>query len=250
MKESTLEYLYKRRELFNGVKDKINSIELNSYKTSFELTYIHDTTVIEGNTLSIFEMKTILEDGIQLAGKSVRELYDIKNTQNVFRVIQQNFNREITIDFIRELHKGLTENILDEKYKGKFRDIQVYISGATKTPPKPEILNEEMEKFIKNLECFNSDPISLAVYTHAELVRIHPFIDGNGRTARMLMNFILMKNGFLPITISLTQKYKYYNALDVYCLTGNINPLLKLVVPLENEQLDKYIKMGLKGDVV
>ena len=87
------------------------------------------------------------------------------------------------------------------------------------------------------------NPIKLAAWTHAEFVRIHPFIDGNGRTSRLIMNYQLMINGFLPVSIAKESRLEYYNALEEYAVNGNLEPFSELIGTLEEEQLDIYIKL-------
>lgn len=87
------------------------------------------------------------------------------------------------------------------------------------------------------------NPIELAAWTHAEFVRIHPFIDGNGRTSRLLMNYQLMNQGFLPVSIAKEDRLEYYNTLEAYAVNGNLEPFAEMVARLEEEQLDTYIKL-------
>ena len=87
------------------------------------------------------------------------------------------------------------------------------------------------------------NPIEYAAWTHAEFVRIHPFIDGNGRTSRLIMNYQLMSAGFLPVSIAKENRLDYYNALEEYAVNGNLNPFTELIASLEDKQLDEYIKL-------
>ena len=85
--------------------------------------------------------------------------------------------------------------------------------------------------------------IELAAFTHAEFVKIHPFVDGNGRTSRLIMNYQLMKSGFLPISIDKKDRLKYYNALEAYAVNDNLLEFVDMVANLQEEQLMNYIKM-------
>ena len=87
------------------------------------------------------------------------------------------------------------------------------------------------------------NPIELAAWTHAEFVRIHPFVDGNGRTSRLLMNYQLMSQGFLPISVDKEKRLDYYNALEEYAVNKNLEPFANFIAELEEEQLDEYLKL-------
>ena len=105
-------------------------------------------------------------------------------------------------------------------------------------------LGDIYKNFYADLEYkTNLNPIELAAWTHAEFVRIHPFIDGNGRTSRLIMNYQLMINGFLPISIAKESRLEYYNALEEYAVNGNLGLFAELVAKLEEEQLDTYIQL-------
>ena len=87
------------------------------------------------------------------------------------------------------------------------------------------------------------NPIELAAWTHAEFVKIHPFLDGNGRTSRLIMNYQLMNNGYLPVSIKVEDRLEYYNVLDLYATTGNLKPFIELIENLEEKRLDEINKM-------
>lgn len=87
------------------------------------------------------------------------------------------------------------------------------------------------------------NPIELAAWTHAEFVRIHPFVDGNGRTSRLLMNYQLLSQGFLPVSIEKEDRLEYYNALEEYAVNGALQPFADLVAELEEGQLDLYLRL-------
>lgn len=92
-------------------------------------------------------------------------------------------------------------------------------------------------------KCIALNPIERAAWTHAEFVRIHPFIDGNGRTSRLLMNYQLMIQGFLPVSVDKENRLDYYNALEQYSVNGDLQPFADFVAELEEKQLDEYLKL-------
>ena len=122
---------------------------------------------------------------------------------------------------MKDIHEILTENIIQG---GIYRNTDVAITGATHTPPTPNEMYNQLKFFYEDLNAnqIKMNSIELAAWTHAEFVRIHPFIDGNGRTSRLIMNYQLMKNGFLPISIQVKDRLEYYNLLDTINITFSI----------------------------
>ena len=124
---------------------------------------------------------------------------------------------------------------------GIYRYVDVSITGASHKPPSRTEMHDRLNIFYYDLKNKVLNPIEKASWVHAEFVAIHPFEDGNGRTSRMLMNYILMENGYLPVNIKSEDKISYYEALDEYGKNNNLDQFLELVINLEEEQLDTYI---------
>lgn len=212
--------LVRLRNFYIDNKYKINKDTLRMINEDFELRFHHHSTKIEGNTLTLFEVKTILEDNISIGGKNLREIYEVVNNKNAFNYIKKliTTNQKIDKNIIKDIHEIVTNNIFQG---GIYRSINVRISGALFIPPSWEEVRSLMKFFISDLRSMEEklqdvDEIMLASWIHAEFVRIHPFIDGNGRTARLLLNYSLMEDSFLPINIESSYKSIYYEALDKY----------------------------------
>ncbi len=128
---------------------------------------------------------------------------------------------------------------------GIYRNQEVRISGAGHTPPTGNDIFIQIKNFYSDLAWKQKElnAIEYAAWTHAEFVRIHPFIEGNGRTSRLLMNYQLMSEGFLPVSIAKESRLEYYNALEEYALYGKLEQFTELIAVLEDEQLDHYIKL-------
>ena len=234
--------LQQKKELYNQKKGSIDSITLSSYEQDFELTYTHNSTAIEGNTLTLIETKVVLEDGISVGGKKLREIYEVVNHKKAYHYVKKCIAEEKKLDehIVKDLHAILTENII---VGGVYRSEPVRISGAGHTPPVGNDMYIQIKNFYADLawkkEALN--PIEYAAWTHAEFVRIHPFIDGNGRTSRLLMNYQLMYAGFLPVSIAKEDRLEYYNALEAYATLGNLEAFTDLIAELEEKQLDIYL---------
>lgn len=237
-----LEELWKKKRAFEQGKKSIDSVTLSSYEKDFELTYTHNSTAIEGNTLTLMETKLVLEDEISVGGKELREIYEIVNHKKAYRYVKKCINEKKQLNeiIIKDVHAILTENIM---IGGIYRNQEVRISGAGHVPPAGNDMYIQIKNFYADMsrQKESLNPIEYAAWIHAEFVRIHPFIDGNGRTARLLMNYQLMADGFLPVSIAKENRLDYYNALERYAIDKNLMPFTELVAELENKQLDLYL---------
>ncbi len=236
--------LLEKKQIVEEGKPSIDKITLSSYEKDFELTYTHNSTAIEGNTLTLMETKVVLEDGISVGGKALREIYEVVNHKKAYRYIQRCITKGKKLDenIVKDIHQILTENIIAG---GIYRNQEVRISGAGHIPPVGTDMYIQIKNFYADLAWKEQvlNPIEYAAWTHAEFVRIHPFIDGNGRTSRLIMNYQLMSKGFLPISIAKENRLDYYNALEEYAVNGNLSPFADLIANLEEVQLDNYIRM-------
>lgn len=224
-------------------KSKIDSVTLSSYEKDFELRFTHNSTAIEGNTLTLMETKVVLEDGISIGGKELREIYEVVNHKKAYEYVKKCISEKkpLSENIVKDLHAILTENII---IGGIYRNQEVRISGAGFTPPAGNEMYVQIKGFYEELKTRNDlNPIELAAWTHAEFVRIHPFIDGNGRTARLLMNYQLLAQGFLPVSVAQEDRLDYYNALEEYAVKGDLSRFADFIADLEEKQLDEYLKL-------
>lgn len=237
-------HILEKKNILDSGKSSIDAVTISSYEKDFELTFTHNSTAIEGNTLTLMETKVVLEDGISIGGKELREIYEVVNHKKAYRYIKKCIQEEKPLDenIVKDIHAILTENII---IGGIYRNQPVRISGAGHTPPTGNDMYIQVKNFYADLVWQEKalNPIEYAAWTHAEFVRIHPFIDGNGRTSRLLMNYQLMAAGFLPVSIAKENRLDYYNALEEYAVNGNLEIFADLVAELEEEQLDVYIEL-------
>ena len=151
-------------------------------------------------------------------------------------------NKKIELHSKEEVDEILKD--IDNENAGRYRKENVTIKGATHIPPDYLKVPELMEKLILTYNTWSEyHPIIQAALLHGELVKIHPFVDGNGRTSRLLMNLVLMNNGYNPVIIKKESRLKYYEALDKAHTTGNYTDFVKLVTKLEIEMLKKYLEL-------
>ena len=228
---------------YKRYKNKIKEEILNQYQNEFKVTFTHDSTAIEGNTLTQEEVRKLLEVNTQPKEWNLIEINEVVNHKKAYDYALQRVteNKELDSETVKDIHEILMENILPG---GIYRSVNVYITGANHEPPNSREIHDQMRFFYYALQNKDfEDAIEKAAYTHAEFVRIHPFIDGNGRTSRIIMNYQLINNGLLPISIPKEDKFIYFKALDNYASTGEVTELKKLMETLEEKELDKYIQM-------
>lgn len=224
--------LLKLRERFLSSNMIKSEIDYSKFCKSFNVRYTHESTAMEGNTLSLLEVKTILEDKFVPREKELREIYEVVNHEKAFNYIEEciSKNQVFCEEIAKNIHAILMENILTKDMCGIYRSDIIKVSGSRYKFPAGNDMYYQIKNFWKSLdEKKFENPIKLAAYTHCEFVRVHPFGDGNGRTARLLMNYQLMSNSFLPIYIDKHQRYDYYNALEEYDFKQDINYLYGII---------------------
>ena len=236
--------IFEKLELYNQIKNQLPEVTTSSYRQAFELEYTHNSTAIEGNTLTLLETKVVLEEGLSVGGKQLTELYEVINHNKAYQYVKKCIAEGIVLNemIIKDIHSILMENIM---VGGIYRNVDVYISGAEHTPPSPSEMYTQIKNFYMDLtdKTFES-PIECAAWTHAEFVRIHPFVDGNGRTSRLIMNYQLMANGMLPISIKKETRLEYFNVLEAYAVKNDLSLFGNMIAVLEEEQLDRYLSMS------
>ena len=225
-------------------KRPLSKATLESLEESNILDWTYNSNAIEGNTLTLRETKVVLE-GITIGGKSVREHLEVINHKNAILFLEDlvKSNTDISEWNIKNIHSLILKGI-DNDNAGKYRTENVKISGASQIPVDYIKVPEEMEKLMYRYNNWRQyHPLIRAALLHGEFVFIHPFVDGNGRTARLLMNFEAMKNGYLPIILKASIKSKYYDALDKAMLEHDYTDFIKLIVDEEDKIIDQYLKI-------
>lgn len=233
--------LCQKREQLSLLCEQLPKEVLQSFDRSFEVEYTHNSTAIEGNTLSLIQTKAILEDGISVGGKTLREIYEVVNHNKAFGFVKKCVTEGKTLDetIVKDIHALLMENILTG---GVYRNVEVRISGAKHKPPVPSEMYQQIKNFYADMPYkVKEDAIEFAAWTHAEFVKIHPFVDGNGRTSRMIMNYQLLASGFLPVSIAKENRLEYFETLEAYAVEGDLNPFANMIAELEEQRLDEYL---------
>ncbi|CAM3294032.1 Fic family protein [Filibacter tadaridae] len=217
---------------------------IRSLREKLNLEWTYNSNAIEGNTLTINETKVVLE-GITVGGKTLREHLEVINHREAISYVEEivQGNENLSAWQIKNLHRLVLKGI-DDEYAGVYRDQQVFISGAVHTPPAPYLIQEQMEHLMTwyQGEAQTLHPIVRGAKLHAIFVGIHPFIDGNGRTSRLLLNLELMKAGYPPMVIKVENRLAYYNALDKVHTAHDYQDFIDLVAVEVEASLDLYLK--------
>ena len=217
---------------------------LKSLKESINLEWTYNSNGIEGNTLTLRETQVVLE-GITVGGKSIKEHLEVINHEKAILFLDDLVkDKEIINEWnIKNIHRLVLKDI-DNENAGRYRTENVTIKGAVHVPPDYLMVPELMEMLVLKYKDWDKyHPIIKAALLHGELVKIHPFIDGNGRTSRLVMNLSLMNSGYLPVIIKKEKRLDYYNALDKAHTTGDYTDFVKLVNELEIEMINKYLEL-------
>jgi Fic family protein len=220
---------------------------LNKIKASFEMEYTYESNRIEGNTLTLQETALVVSEGITIGGKSMTEHLEAINHAQAIEFIKDIARSDIEINerTIKEIHALILHGINKEQ-AGKYRDVPVMIVGSKHTPPQPYLIMPQMEQFMidyKTMQNNNEHPVLIAAFLHDELVKIHPFIDGNGRTSRLLMNLYLLSKGYTITTLKGDNeaRYAYYTALEQSHIENNREAFNFLVANAVRQSLERYI---------
>jgi Fic family protein len=214
LSDEEAEKLQDLKEVFRKWYGKLDAVEKKKYEEDFIVRFTYNSNAIEGNRLSLRETSMILTENIIPAGATPNDYNEAINSKDCYEFMK-GYTGEFNQKFLLKIHELLTKNT-NCKIVGNYRDHEVRISGSEWIPPTHEKVKEEMRKVFQWYYSARKKlhPVELGAILHNKLVRIHPFADGNGRTSRVVMNWILMKNKFPMFYIELRDKIKYYDAVE------------------------------------
>lgn len=237
-----LKRIEEKREKLDQARP-LPQIVLRRLQEEMIIEWTYNSNAIEGNTLTLGETRLVLEQGITIKGKSLKEHMEATNHKEailfLLKILAQ--KKKVNINLIHQIHQIVLKNI-EKEYAGVYRSGQVRILGAPFIPPNYLKVPKLMEELIAWLygEGKKLHLIDRAALLHHQFVKIHPYYDGNGRTARLLMNLILMLDGYPPVIISNTDRRKYLNALT-WADKKNFKPLVLLVAIALEKSLDRHL---------
>ena len=221
----------------------LNETELKRLRDEFIIENTYDSNAIEGNTLTLRETALVLE-GVTIGEKPLKDHLEAIGHKEAFGYVMElaEANAELTERVIKDIHALVLMN--DRDNKGKYRSVPVKISGAVHTPPQPYLVPVQMETLIADYADIkaNKHVIEAAAEFHLRFEGVHPFIDGNGRTGRLVLNLELIKAGLLPVNIKFADRRKYYAAFDSYYgVEHSAAAMVELIAAYEKQELEKRL---------
>ena len=240
-KESIFEQI-DRKKLELDSRRPLTEGEVERLMEEFTVEYTYNSNAIEGNTLTLRETDMVLR-GLTIDQKPLKDHMEAVGHKEAFDFVRELVRDNVPISerIIQQIHYLVLADKKDDR--GVYRRVPVRIMGAQHEPVQPYLIQPRMEQLMLSFAESTEHIITKLARFHIEFEGIHPFIDGNGRTGRLLVNLELMKAGYPPIDIKFTDRIAYYNAFDEYYTKGNLAAMEKLFAGYVNARLDQYLAM-------
>jgi len=236
-----LEFKKQRLDSYKPLKSDL----INNLEEWFRIELTYTSNAIEGNTLTRQETAMVVEEGLTVQGKSLAEHQEAINHAQAFNFIHTLVHKkkqELTTQDVLDIH-GIILNKIDDANKGKYRNVTVRLKGSETILPNALKIPELMEDFINWLQSDNPDnTVKISADAHFKLVSIHPFVDGNGRTARLLMNLLLMQAGYPPAIVRKEDRNTYITSLEKGQTKDDLADYYKLMFEAVERSLDIYLE--------
>ena len=240
-KESVLAQIDRKKQELDG-RRPLTEGELERLNEEFTVEYTYNSNAIEGNTLTLRETDLVLR-GLTIEQKPLKDHMEAVGHKEAFDFVRELVKEKapLTESIIKQIHYFVLADKNDDR--GVYRRVPVRIMGAHHEPVQPYLIEPRMEQLLLDYAASEEHIVSKLARFHIEFEGIHPFIDGNGRTGRLLVNLELMKAGYPPIDIKFTDRVAYYNAFDEYHVKHNLSAMESLFAGYVNARLDTYLKI-------
>jgi len=235
----------------DALKEELNrfrDLDNGKIQEALAIEYTYESNRIEGNTLTLQETQLVVEKGLTIGGKSLSEHLEAIGHREAIDYIRQlaQDRSELTEHDLKQIHALVLRGV-DKKNAGTYRNVPVMISGSPYMPPQPYLLPKLMEEYFVFYHARKEvlHPVVLAAEMHERLVTIHPFLDGNGRTARLVMNLILLQHGYPIANIKgdAESKKRYYASLEKAQTQNDKNDFIRLIAKAAKESLEKLLSI-------
>lgn len=238
-KESILSQIDRKKAELDGSRP-LTAGELERLNEEFTVEYTYNSNAIEGNTLTLRETDLVLR-GLTIDQKPLQDHMEAVGHKEAFDYVRElvTKNAPLTESVIKQIHYLVLADKADDR--GVYRRVPVRIMGAHHEPVQPYLIEPKMEQLLLDYAASEEHVVTKLARFHIEFEGIHPFIDGNGRTGRLLINLELMKAGYPPIDIKFTDRVAYYNAFDEYHTKHNLSAMEGLIAGYVNARLDTYL---------
>ncbi len=239
--ESLLEMIDRKKEELD-TRRPLTEGEAERLTEEFVVEYTYNSNAIEGNTLTLRETDMVLR-GLTIEQKPLKDHMEAVGHKEAFYFVRDLVKEQVPLSesVIKQVHYLVLADKKDDR--GIYRRVPVKIMGAKHEPVQPYLIQSKMDQLLETYRNSTGHTIPRLARFHIEFEGIHPFIDGNGRTGRLLVNLELMKAGYPPIDIKFTDRVAYYNAFDEYYVKHNLGVMEKLFAGYVNERLDSYLSM-------
>jgi Fic family protein len=243
--ESILTKINQRKSELDILRQNLDNATI---KEALKVEFLYESNRIEGNTLTLRETQLVINEGMTISGKSMREHLEAINHKEAILFIEDLVTQKMELSeyVLKQIH-GIVLYGIDRENAGVYRKLPVAIAGSKHLPPQPYLLQDLMEDYFRFYELHKDDlhPVILAAEMHERLVSIHPFIDGNGRTSRLIMNLILLQHGF-PLAIiggDYESRMAYYDALEKVQTENDKQSFILLIAEKVLFALERYINI-------
>ena len=230
----------KKKELDS--KRPLTEGEIERLSEEFTVEYTYNSNAIEGNTLTLRETDLVLR-GLTIGQKPLKDHLEVVGHKEAFEYVRQlvKDNTPISESVIKQIHYLILADKREDR--GVYRRVPVHIIGAQHEPVQPYLIEPKMQQLLHDFSESTEHIVTKLALFHIEFEGIHPFIDGNGRTGRLLVNLELMKAGYPPIDIKFTDRMAYYNAFDEYYTKHKLSAMERLFARYIDERLDVYLEI-------
>jgi len=240
-KENILLQIERKKVELDG-RRPLTAGEVARLNEEFIVEFTYNSNAIEGNTLTLRETDLVLR-GLTIDKKPLKDHMEAVGHKEAFEFVSELVKNNVPISesVIKQIHYLVLADKKEDR--GVYRRVPVRIMGAQHTPVQPYLIAPKMEELLRNFVESTEHIVTKLARFHIEFEGIHPFIDGNGRTGRLLVNLELMKAGYPPIDIKFTDRIAYYNAFDEYHVKHNLSAMENLFAGYVNDRLDMYLDM-------
>ncbi|MDR0424270.1 MAG: Fic family protein [Clostridiales Family XIII bacterium] len=211
-------------------------------RDEFLVEFTYNSNAIEGNTLTLQETALALE-GVTIDQKPLKDHLEAIGHRDAFLYVCSLVSDNVSVSerIIKEIHSLVLMNRPEDK--GIYRRIPVTIMGAFHEPPQPYLVPVQMENIVRELAADRRHILETCAVFHLNFEGVHPFIDGNGRTGRLILNLMLMQAGYPPINVKFADRRRYYDCFDSYYRNGDASPMIAMVCEYAKERLSQYLKI-------
>ena len=240
-KFALIDEIAKKKNLLDNMRP-LTEGEVEALNESFMVEYTYNSNAIEGNTLTLRETDMVLK-GLTIDQKPLKDHLEAVGHKEAFYFVLDLVKDKIPLSqyVIKQIHSLVLAD--KPRDRGEYRRVPVRIMGATHIPPQPYAIEPKMAELLLDYANDTRNIVEKLADFHIRFEAIHPFIDGNGRTGRLLINLELMKQGYPPIDIKFTDRMRYYDAFEAYHTKGTSTPMVKLFAEYINARLETYLQI-------